>query len=72
MKYTPVNWNIWQANPLNYVGHSQLVTPAGLEVTIEKPSLDFFVTIGERRVKTGGNMATCAYLNRYEVGLKTL
>lgn len=52
------------------MGYPQLVTPEGVKVTIEKPGLAFFVTIGERRVKTGGNVATCDYLNRHEVGVK--
>jgi hypothetical protein len=63
-------WHPLRSNPLDHLDRKDLVTPKGEEVRIEKAmgGGNFYVTVGSRRFMTGGNISTCSFLNRREVG----
>ena len=67
-----INWHPAWANPLDFVTWEEedraLVTPQGKPVNIIRDGNDFVVTIGDDREITGSNLATCYFLNLYQVG----
>jgi hypothetical protein len=67
----PINFSPFAYNVLNAVGRTDLITPDGKSVSVERSGMDFVICIeGVEVARTPDNLSASYVLNMREVGVK--